>query len=89
MTSTDNQTFIQKEKEIKLLEEKLNRYKIELFKSIEMNNNNILFGKYNNENNLYQNKELNQDKIDEMNIDKINSNNEENKEKKKINIKKK
>ena len=87
LTSTDNQTFIQKEKEIKLLEEKLNRYKIELFKSIEMNNNNILFGKYNNENNLYQNKELNQDKIDEINIDKINSNNEENKEKKKINIK--
>ena len=87
LTSTDNQTFIQKEKEIKLLEEKLNRYKIELFKSIEMNNNNILFGKYYNENNLYQNKELNQDKIDEINIDKINSNNEENKEKKKINIK--
>ena len=86
LTSTDNQTFIQKEKEIKLLEEKLNRYKIELFKSIEMNNNNILFGKYKNENNLYQYKELNQDKIDEMNIDKINSNNEENKEKKKINI---
>ena len=56
LTSTDNQTFIQKEKEIKLLEEKLNRYKIELFKSIEMNNNNILFGKYKNENNLYQNK---------------------------------
>ena len=87
LTSTDNQTFIQKEKEIKLLEEKLNRYKIELFKSIEMNNNNILFGKYNNENNLHQNKELNQDKIDEINIDKIYSNNEENKEKKKINIK--
>ena len=87
LTSTDNQTFIQKEKEIKLLEEKLNRYKIELFKSIEMNNNNILFGKYKNENNLYQYKELNQDKIDEINIDKINSNNEENKEKKKINIK--
>ena len=87
LTSTYNQTFIQKEKEIKLLEEKLNRYKIELFKSIEMNNNNILFGKYKNENNLYQYKELNQDKIDEMNIDKINSNNEEKKKKKKINIK--
>ena len=78
LNSKNNQKFIQTENQLKILEEKLNKYKIELFKSIEINNNNLFSNKKEFQNQyLFQNRELNKEIFNENHTNK--KNNEESK----------
>ena len=74
LNSTNNQKFIQTENQLKILEEKLNKYKIELFKSIEMNNNNLFSNNKDSQINqfLFQNSEFNKGIVNEIKTNKIN-----------------
>ena len=87
LNSKNNQKIIQTENQLKILEEKLNKFKIELFKSIEKNNNNLFSNKKEPKINqyLFQNRELNKGILNEINTNKVNDQESKKRDKKNIN----
>jgi hypothetical protein len=85
--SKNNQKIIQTENQLKILEEKLNKFKIELFKSIEKTNNNLFFNKKEPQiyQYLFQNRELNKGILNEINTNKVNDQESKKRDKKNIN----
>ena len=87
LNSKNNQKIIQTENQLKILEEKLNKFKIELFKSIEKNNNNLFSNKKEPQiyQYLFQNRELNKGILNEINTNKVNDQESKKRDKKNIN----